>query len=138
MTLYKLLEQVSDILTPKTHSLYDYMLHTFDDNGGFLRTRYCYWDKTVPDFLIADLNEVLICFRRPFREGDAYYKTERYGEGLQNGQKNTLVKMQLFYTPGNMEDNISWSCQFPYPEACIIDLKNRTFEVTHYDWQGFC
>lgn len=133
MTLYELLEQVSDILTPQTHSLFDYMIHTFDDNGGFLRTRYCYWDKPVPDFRIADLNEVLICFRQPFRESDPYYETERYGEDLQYEQKNTLIKMQLFYAPGDMEDDIAWSCQFPYPEACIIDLKNKTFEVRHYE-----
>ncbi len=58
---------------------------------------------------------------------------ERYGENLQYEQKNTLVKMQLFYVPGNMEDNIAWSCQFPYPEAYIINLKTRTFEVRHYE-----
>ena len=132
MRLYELLEQVSEILTPQTHSLYDYMVHTFDENGGFLRTRYCYWDRPVSDFRIADLNEVLICFRQPFREGDPYYETERYGENLQFEQKNTLVKMQLFYT-GNIEDNIAWSCQFPYPEAYIINLETKTFEARHYE-----
>lgn len=133
MTLYELLKQISDILTPQTHSLYDYMIHTFDDNGGFLRTRWCYWDDPVPDFPVADLNEVLICFRHPFREGDPYYKTERYGETFQYERKNTLVKMQLFYAAGNMDDDIAWSCQFPYTEAYIINLMNRTFEVRHYE-----
>ncbi len=133
MRLYDLLEQVSDILTPQTHSLYDYMVRTFDDNGGFLRTRFCYWDKPVPNLRIKDLNEVLICFRQPFQEGDPYYETERYGENLQYEQKNTLVKMQLFYVPGNMAENIAWSCQFPYPEAYIINLKTKTFEVRHYE-----
>ena len=132
MRLYELLEQVSDILTPQTHSLYDYMIHTFDNNGGFLRTRYCYWDRPVSDFRIADLCEVLICFRQAFREGDPYYETERYGENLQFEQKNTLVEMQLFYT-GNIEDNITWSREFPYPEAYIINLKTKTFEVRHYE-----
>ena len=133
MTLYELLEQISDILTPQTHSLYDYMLHTFDDDGGFLRTRYCYSDNPVPDFRVADQDNVLICLRKPFKEGDPYYETERFGENLQYEQKNTLVKMQLFYTPDNMEDDIEWSRLFPYPEACIIDLKTKTFEVRHYE-----
>ena len=133
MTLYELLAQVSDILTPQTHSLYDYMLHTFDDNGGFLRTRYCYLYKPVPNFRVADQAKVLLCLRKPFKEGDPYYETERYGEHLQYEQKNTLVKMQLFYAPGDMEDDIAWSCLFPYPEAYIIDLKDKTFEVRHYE-----
>lgn len=133
MTLYELLARISDILTPRTGSLYDYMLHTFDDNGGFLRTRYCYWDQPLPDFPISDIQTVLICFRRPFREGDAYYEYEQCGAGQEYEQKNTLVKMQLFYAPGNMEDDIAWSCLFPYPEACIIDLRDKTYEFRHYD-----
>ena len=133
MTLYELLKQVSDILTPQTHSLYDYMLHTFDDDGGFLRTRYCYWDRPVPDRPIPALDKVLICFREPFREGDAYYESERYGGDREHEQKNTMVKIQLFYASGNMEDDIAWSCQFPYPEACIIDLENGTFEMRHFE-----
>ena len=133
MRLYELLEQVSDILTPQTHSLYDYMIHSFDNNGGFLRTRYCYWDRPVSDFRIADLCEVLICFRQAFREGDPYYETERYGEHLQFEQKNTLVKMQLFYGSDDMDGNIEWSRQMGYPSAYIIDLTDRTYKVRHYE-----
>ena len=47
MSLYDLLKEISYILTPETHSLYDYMVHTFDDDGVFLRTRYFYWDKPI-------------------------------------------------------------------------------------------
>lgn len=133
MRLYDLLEQVSDILTPQTNSLYDYMVHTLDDDGGFLRTRFCYWDKPVPNLRIKDLNEVLICFRQPFQEGDPYYETERYGENLQFEQKNTLVKMQLFYSEGDMDGDIEWSRQLGYPIAYIIALTDRTYEVRHYE-----
>lgn len=132
MTLYELLEQISDILTPKTHSLYDYMIHTFDDGGGFLRTRYCYRKKPIADFAVEDQNMILICFREPFHEGRPYYRPDPYTEsGF--GDKLTLVKMQMFYTPGDMERDIEWSCLFPYPEACIVNLKEKTFEVKHYD-----
>ena len=60
MTLYDLLEQVSDILTPQTSSLYDYMVHTLDDDGGFLRIRFCYWDKPVPNFRITENSSPLL------------------------------------------------------------------------------
>lgn len=129
MRLYELLESVSDVLTPQTHDLYDYMVHTFDDNGGFLRTRYCYWEKPVPDRTVADLKKVLICFREPFAEGDSYYKDRQYGDAW---QKETLVKMQLFYSSDDdIDEAIEWSCLFPYPEAYIVDLKTKTFEVRH-------
>jgi len=42
MMLHDLLRQVSEILTPETGSFYGYLLHTSDDNGGFLRTRHCW------------------------------------------------------------------------------------------------
>ena len=35
MTLYELLKQISDIITPDDNSFYRYALHTSDDNGGF-------------------------------------------------------------------------------------------------------
>lgn len=38
MTLYELIKQVSQILTPQTDDFYNYVLYTSDDNGGFLRT----------------------------------------------------------------------------------------------------
>jgi len=34
MTLHELLKVVSDILTPDSGLLYDYMLYISDDNGG--------------------------------------------------------------------------------------------------------
>lgn len=76
MTLYKLLEQISEVLTPQMHSLYDYLLHSSDDNG-FLRTRHCYWHTPLPDHGVPDLRQALICFRQQFCDGDAYYDGNR-------------------------------------------------------------
>ena len=90
MTFYELILQISEILTPETNSFYDYILHSCDDNGGFLRTRWCRWEKVLPDFEVQTQEKTLICFRKPFHEGDAYYQKEEYAV-------HTLVKMQLFY-----------------------------------------
>ena len=130
MTLYELLRQVSDILTPQTHSLYGYLLHTSDDNG-FLRTRYCHWDAPVPDHAVSARDKVLICFRDRFTEGDPYYEEEpiRFRD---HEEKLTLVKLQLFYNDTNFKDAIGWSRLFPYPEACIVDLREKTFAWESY------
>lgn len=130
MRLYELLKQVSDILTPQSKDLYKYMLHTFDNNGGFLRTRYCYLDAQIPDRSIPDLEKVLICFRQPYIEGDPFYIHRQYGDALQT---ETLVKMQLFYSEGDMDGDIEWSRQLGYPIAYIIALTDRTYEVRHYE-----
>lgn len=50
MTLYELLKQISNIITPENDVFYRYAIYTSDDNGGFLRTRYCWrLDKPVKD-----------------------------------------------------------------------------------------
>lgn len=131
MKLYNLLNSVSDILTPKTHSLFDYMIHTFDDDGGFLRTRYCYWEKPIPDFTIRDLQKILVCFKQPFREGDPYYEIEKFDNAPEHEQKNTFVKMQLFYADGDIEDDIRWSRELRYKEAYVLDLEAGTYEIRH-------
>lgn len=134
MRLYELLKQISDILTPSTHSFYDYMLHTFDDNGGFLRTRFCYREKCLADREVEDLEQVLICFREPFEEGDEYYRKSRFGNGEGGETPDTLVKMQLFYYDcGDMQREIEWSRLFPYPEACIVNLKEGTYTTEYHE-----
>lgn len=121
MKLYSLLEQVSDILTPTTHGLYEYLLHSSDDHG-FLRTKYCYHEEPLQDHRIPELNEVLIIFRRPFAERDDYYDKEG----------NTLIKLQLFYDGGDIDDAIEWSRQHRYTEACVINLQSGTASWKHY------
>jgi len=126
MTFYELIRQISEILTPETDSFYDYILHSCDDDGGFLRTRWCRWEKTLPDFKVRPQEKTLICFRSPFHEGDAYYQKD-------DDAVNTLVKMQLFYDNGDIENGIEWSRQLDYCFAYIIDLKNKSYTVTEYE-----
>ncbi|MBR1530295.1 MAG: hypothetical protein IJ642_13505 [Oscillospiraceae bacterium] len=126
MTFYQLIRQISEILTPETDSFYDYVLHSCDDDGGFLRDRWCRWEKILPDFKVCSQEKTLICFRKPFHEGDAYYQEDDYAV-------HTLVKMQLFYDNGDIEDDIEWSRQLNYCFAYIIDLKNKSYTVTEYE-----
>lgn len=51
LTLYELLRKVSSILGKNNaNELFEYFIHSMDYNGGFLRSRYCYRDKTLSDF----------------------------------------------------------------------------------------
>ena len=104
MTLYDLVECISKAITPKTNSLYNYVLHTSDDDGGFLRTRYCYSDKPVKDIEIKNMDKAIVCFRKRFIEGDKYYSDKH----------NTLIKMQLFYYCNDIEEDIKWSQSLGY------------------------
>lgn len=122
MTLYKLIEQISEILTPDTMLFYDYVLHTSDDNGGFLRTRYCWWEKTVEDFILGEkeYKKVMISMKRPFDIEDLADK------------KGTLVKMQIDYceTDATLE-NADWDAELGYCYIYIFDLQNKTYTMNY-------
>ncbi len=124
MTLYELIAKVSEILTPETNSFYDYVLHTSDEIGC-LRTRWCRWEKPVRNFTVPEQENVLICFKAPFREGDAYYEED-------NHAVNTLVKMQFCYDDAEQEYVLEWSRSLGYCFAYRIDLQQKTYTVTEY------
>lgn len=121
MNLYELFQGIADILTPTSHSFYGYLLYALDDNGGFYRTRSCYWEKPIEDRKIHDTDEVLICFKSPFTEGDEYYLPETPAVG-----KKTIVKIQLFPHPA--EDDAAWSEELGYKYVCKINLAKKSFE----------
>lgn len=122
MTLHGLIRRISDILTPGSHSFYDYVLQTSDDNGGFLRTCYCFKSHTLPDREIEDRSEAVVCFMEPF--------TEEYS----SDGHFTNVKLQLNYGEGPVnQDNsrfIRWSWGVGFRVAYVFDLEAGTYEVT--------
>ena len=81
MTLYKILRKASENLS-KDHSeeLFDYFIHAMDDHG-FLRTRYCYWDKIIDDRRVPDdITTILITTKNPFDfENDTEYYVKEGG-----------------------------------------------------------
>ena len=88
MTLHQLLKQISNIITPHNDAFYRYAIHTSDDNGGFLRTRYCWWlDRPLKDRELGDgFEKVLVTAKQEINVDDFLLETD------------TLVKMQITKT----------------------------------------
>lgn len=91
MTLHELLKVVPDILTPDSGLLYDYMLYTSDDNGGFLRTCFCWWpERAVTDKeLSGEKNVILIAM------------ASEMDEKILQDKNQTPLKLQIYYSNGN-------------------------------------
>ena len=140
MTLYELLRKISSVLAKNNaDKLFEYMVHSMDYNGGFLRSRYCYWDKMLSDFKCGNnLKTILVTLRRPF---DFCNSTEFYEESDFPDTPFTLLKMQIFiYDLSNenrLEEEIMWSYEMGYKYPIKIDLINETFELlsptSYYD-----
>lgn len=119
-TLHKLLKRLSKILTPETDSFYGYALYTSDDDGGFLRTRWCWWDdKPVADHGIApDLHTVLVTARTEIAETGL--TTRESWEGL---YECTTLKMQIHYDIWDAEfEDADWDRQLAYDYIYLINL----------------
>lgn len=137
MKLHDLLKQVSDILDPDG-GLYDYFLHTFDDNCGFLRTRHQWWAQEVADKEIPELSRVLICFYEEFDADGVFYRIDfdsiTDGTVLDRLTTNhkTMVKCQLFYDSDDddsIQSNLEFSIGNRFEHAYLVDLTNKTYSV---------
>jgi hypothetical protein len=128
MNLYTLLSNVSAIVTPNTDYFYDYALHTFDNNGGFLRTRYCWWDKCLENRELKnkEYRVVLLTAEQPLNEES--FAPLKHLDG-------TKAKMQLDY--GNSyatfdTDDIIFDIQNGYGYVYLIDMVNKTIQMKHF------
>lgn len=132
MTLYDLLKKISFILArDNENDLFQYMIHTMDHNGGFLRSRYCYWEKTITDFKCdSSIKTVLVTLRTPFD----FDKTKEYYEDSELPEYPfTLLKMQIFLHDltdnEELETEIKWSRAVGFSYPIKIDLINESFEI---------
>ncbi len=127
MDLYGLLQDISKIITPQTDSFYEYALHTFDDNGGFLRTRYCWWDRCLENRQVHDHYDcVLLTAARPFDEGS--FAPLKHGE-------NTPAKLQLDYGNTNPTfdiEDVIFDIQNRYCYVYLIDVIHKTVQMKHF------
>ncbi len=122
MTLYNLLKQISDIITPNTDAFYKYAIYTSDDNGGFLRTRYCWWlDKPIKDRKLSDgYSKVLVTSKSEIKESDLLDET------------STKVKMQITYSVKNASvEDADGDTQLDYCYVYIFDLKKGIYTLDY-------
>ena len=122
MTLYQLLKCISNIMTPKDDAFFKYVLYTSDDNGGFLRTRYCWWmDKPVEDRELGEgYKKVLVTSKQEINVEDFLIETD------------TLVKMQITYSQKNaVIEDADWDAQLNYCHVYIFDLVNNTYTKSY-------
>ena len=115
MTLYKLIKQLSDLVTPGSNDFYNYILYTSDDNGGFLRTRYCWWDKALVDRnLHGEYRKVLVTCNKEISVDDLANK------------KDTKLKLQFHYDflDATFED-AEWDLQMGYRYIYLFNLETN-------------
>ncbi|MDT3843436.1 MAG: hypothetical protein LIV11_02510 [Bacillota bacterium] len=128
MDLYTLLQEISGIVTPETNRFYEYALHTFDDNGGFLRTRYCWWDKCLENRNLKGrvYRIMLLSAKEPITE-DSFVPIKNF--------EDTNAKMQLDYGNTNATFNakdIDFDIENGYCYVYLIDLEKKTKQMKHF------
>ncbi|MGN0649710.1 MAG: hypothetical protein ACI4KM_04670 [Oscillospiraceae bacterium] len=115
MTLHELLRRVADIVLPNS-GLYEYMLHTFEDIGGCLRTRYCWLDKELEDYELGSKRFVLLAAADEIRPEQL---TDR---------ENTRAKFQLSYYD-DCEIDTEWERELGYCHCYIADIESGKFTL---------
>lgn len=130
MTTYEFYRKTARILTSSNEdALFDYIIHSMDDNGSFLRSRYCYWTETLPDMKCGDIQVALFALRSPFdfENSKEYYK---YEDG---SQTFTRLKMQLFFFDLSDEkrfmEEAEWSAAAGFSYPIKIDLRDMSYEI---------
>lgn len=111
--------------------LFQYIIHSMDDDGGFLRSRYCYWSKELPNPESGrEIKTALVALRSPFNfmSSTKYYEEAEVKDGT-----STILKMQVFYFDLSKEesfiDETKWSAGVGFPYPIKVDMVNETFEI---------
>jgi len=124
LTTYDLYRKISNILAPDhNRKLFDYIIHSTENYGGFLRTRFCRADVTLPNKKCGDPKIILVALSEPFDFSSCEYYKEK-GELL-----HTLLKMQIFLC--DLSDSVNFriaaeSCAsvgYEYPIKIKLDEK---------------
>ena len=131
--MYDFYRRIAKILAKDNNdALFDYIVHAMDDDGGFLRSRWCYWeDKTLEDYdQDGVINTALVTLQSPF---DFETSKEYYRKDNVTGETITQLKMQLFLRDLSNEeiftDEVNWSAGVGFSYPIKIDLVNETYEI---------
>lgn len=130
MTTYEFYRQTAKILAQtKEDELFDYMIHSMDSNGGFLRSRYCYRKKVLPDVECDEIKTTLLTLSVPFN----FERSKEYYEDDNETHPLTTLKMQLFlYDLSNQErfmKKAKWSAAVGFAYPIKINLIEKSYEI---------
>ena len=146
MTFYDELRRTAEILAGNNaEALFDHIIHSMDDDGGFLRTRWKRSEKILKDLNYSESSRIfLVALRSPFdfKNDTSYYKEETgtYNARSEDGGSETVtitdiltvLKMQIFYTDLSDEkafaEESEWSACVGYPYPVRVDLENGAAE----------
>ena len=126
MRLHDFLFRTASKLAPEhPAALYDFLIHTMENCGGFLRSRWYYDpDTAINNFSIPDVHLVLVTYQGDIDFNDQVFYSEQHSDAY--SVLLSLVKLQIFYedhsTPDSLEDTIEWAMQLGYDQYKIIRI----------------
>ena len=130
MKTHELYKNIASILTQKnSEELFDYIVHSMDYHGSFLRSRYCYWENVIPDIDCGEIATVLLSLNQPFD----FNESANYYEDIDSPYPFTILKMQLFlYDLSNSErfrQKSEWSAAAGFAYPLKVSLPGGSFEI---------
>ena len=129
MTIYQLLKRISEILaTNNKEQLYDFLLHTTENRGLFLRSCYCKSENTLKDEECGEITTVLVVLNKSWN-----FETTDYYENPDSKNAITKLKMQIWFDVDDKEtldSAIRKSVAAGFGSSFIkVNLIEETFEV---------
>ena len=113
MTTYDLYKKISNILAPTNNrELFDYIIHATDNYGGFLRSRFCRADVTLPNKKCGEIKTVLVALAEPFDFSTRDYYKER------GALLHTRLKMQIYLCDLSDGDKFRFAAAITYFTVC--------------------
>lgn len=129
--IYDFYRKLARILAKEnSEELFNYIIHAMDDNGGFLRSRYCYWSKELPNRKVdKEFKRVLVALDNPF---DLMSSTNYYEDDDVHQGSSTVLKMQIVYSELSEDekfaDAVKWSADDGFPYPIKVDIVNEIVE----------
>ena len=125
MTTYELYKKIAYILAPDNNrALFDYIIHAMDNYGGFLRSRFCRSEITLPDKKCGDVKTVLVALAEPFD-----FSSREYYKESGSLYPYTALKMQIFLCDLSDEEKFRFAAEgcasvgYEYPIKIKLDEK---------------
>lgn len=142
MTFFGALHRTAEILAgDNAEKLFDYIIHSMDDDGGFLRTRWKRSEKVLSDADYSDEPKIfLVALRSQFdlKRDTEYYKTNTFNAKSEDDETITItelltvLKMQIFYVDLSDEEHFineaEWSSCVGYPYPIRVNIEQGTAE----------